>query len=452
MDMTQGRIIPVFIKFSLPLLFGNLFQLFYSLTDSFIVGNYLGSHSLAAIGASGNIIFTVTGFFNGLANGAGVLVSQKFGAKDKTGLLSTVYTGLLASTILGILLTAFGIFISPFMLKMIAVPDQIFTQAVLYLRIYFAGVIFTLFYNLCAGFLRAIGEAKKTFYILVLSVILNIILDFIFILIFKAGLKGAAIATVISQAFSAQLAFILLMSQLKKTGQTGTFKAKKGFSSFALISILKIGLPGAISSLLLNFSNTFMQRYINRFGADCMAGWAVYARFDELSILAMVSICATAMTFTGQNYGAGKIDRLYRGIKVACLLGGLEILFISILLICFAPLFASIFNPEASVIRYGAMFIRASASFYLFCFGTMVFCQISQGLGYTTVPTILIFMGFVVLRQTYLFTITKLTDSSLAVALAYPFSWPPTLLFEAIYLRYKLKEISKKFKQCHFRA
>lgn len=440
--MTQGRILPVFIKFSFPLLFGNLFQLFYSLTDSFIVGNYLGSLSLAAIGASGNIIFTVTGFFNGLANGAGVVISQTYGAKDKVRLLSTVRTAMLSSIALGLLLTAFGMTISPFMLKMISVPGEVFTQAVLYLRIYFSGVIFILFYNLCAGFLRALGESKKTFYILVLSVILNIILDFIFILIFKQGLKGAAFATVISETFSALFALITLNIQLKKLNFIQDSRIKKHFSSFALATILKIGLPGAISSLLLNFSNTFMQRYINRFGADCMAGWAVYARFDELSILAMVSICATAMTFTGQNYGAGKIDRVYSGIKVACLLGGLEILLIATLLITFAPALASIFNPEASVIRYGAMFIRASASFYLFCFGTMVFCQISQGLGYTTVPTIIIFSGFVLLRQTYLFTITKLTDSSLAVALAYPFSWPPTLVFEVIYLRCKLKRLS----------
>ncbi|MCR5402052.1 MAG: MATE family efflux transporter [Treponema sp.] len=442
MDMTQSRILPVFIKFSFPLLFGNLFQLFYSLTDSFIVGNYLGSLSLAAIGASGNIIFTVTGFFNGLANGAGVVVSQTYGAKDKVRLLSTVRSAMLSSIALGLLLTAFGMTISPFMLKMISVPGEVFTQAVLYLRIYFSGVIFILFYNLCAGFLRALGESKKTFYILVLSVILNIILDFIFILIFKQGLKGAAFATVISEAFSALFALITLNIQLRKLNFIQDSRIKKHFSSFALISILKIGLPGAISSLLLNFSNTFMQRYINRFGADCMAGWAVYARFDELSILAMVSICATAMTFTGQNYGAGKMDRVYKGIKAACLLGGLEILLIATLLITFAPALASIFNPEASVIRYGAMFIRASASFYLFCFGTMVFCQISQGLGYTTVPTIIIFSGFVLLRQTYLFTITKLTDSSLAVALAYPFSWPPTLVFEVIYLRCKLKRMS----------
>lgn len=442
MDMTQGRIIPVFIKFSLPLLFGNLFQLFYSLTDSFIVGNYLGSLSLAAIGASGNIIFTVTGFFNGLANGAGVVISQAYGARDKDRLLTTVRTAMLSSVILGLLLTAFGITISPLMLKMIAVPDQVFTQAVLYLRIYFSGVIFILFYNLCAGFLRALGDSKKAFYILVLSVALNIVLDFIFILIFKRGLKGAAFATVISEAFSALLAFILLMRQLQEQRFSPATRLKSHFSSFALLSIVKIGLPGAISSLLLNFSNTFMQRYINRFGADCMAGWAVYARFDELSILAMVSICATAMTFTGQNYGAGKMDRVYRGIKISCVLGGAEIFMISAALIIFAPILASIFNSEPSVIRYGAMFIRASASFYLFCFGTMVFCQISQGLGYTTVPTIIIFTGFVLLRQTYLFTITKITDSSLAVALAYPFSWPPTLVFEVIYLRHLLKKIT----------
>ena len=442
MDMTEGRIIPVFIKFSLPLLFGNLFQLFYSLTDSFIVGNYCGSISLAAIGASGNIIFTVTGFFNGLSNGASVVVSQSFGAKDKSRLLTTVHTVLISSVILGFVLTAFGIFISPLMLKMIAVPVGVFSEAVLYLRIYFSGVIFILFYNLCAGFLRAIGDSKRILYILAASVILNIILDFIFILIFKLGLKGAAIATIISEAFSALLAFFTLIFQFKKLGYITGFKIKMPFSTFAIISILKIGLPSAISSLLLNFSNTFMQRYINRFGADCMAGWAVYARFDELSILAMVSICATAMTFTGQNYGARRIDRVYRGIKVSGILGGIEILLISSLLISLAPKLVSIFNQEHSVIQYGAMFIRCSASFYLFCFGTMLFCQISQGLGYTTIPTVITFLGFVALRQIYLFVITRITASSLAVAFAYPFSWPPTLVFEVLYLRYRLKKIT----------
>ena len=173
-----------------------------------------------------------------------------------------------------------------------------------------------------------------------------------------------------------------------------------------------------------------------------MAGWAVYARFDELSILAMVSICATAMTFTGQNYGARRIDRVYRGIKASGILGGIEILLISSILISLAPKLVSIFNQESSVIQYGAMFIRCSASFYLFCFGTMLFCQISQGLGYTTIPTVITFLGFVALRQIYLFVITRITASSLAVAFAYPFSWPPTLVFEVLYLRYRLKKIT----------
>ena len=439
MDMTDGRIIPIFVKFSLPLLFGNFFQILYSMTDSWVVGNYVGSLSLAAIGASGNIIFTVTGFFNGLANGAGVVVSQAFGAKNKERLLNTVHTVLISSIVLGTFLTGFGIIISPLMLRMINVPNEVFSEAVLYLRFYFCGVIFVLFYNLCAGLLRATGDSKKPFCILVISVILNIILDFIFIRIFKLGLNGAAFATVISEAFSASLAFIILSSHLKKLGLNSGVKIKKQFSSSALASVLKIGLPSAISSMLLNFSNTFMQRYINKFGADCMAGWAVYARFDEISILVMVSICQTAMTFTAQNYGAGKMDRVYCGIKSACILGVSEVIIVSGILTGFAPFLISIFNPEKSVIQYGAMFVRASASFYIFCFGTMVFCQISQGLGYSTVPTIITFLGFVVMRQIYLFVVSRITDSSLAVALAYPFSWPPTLVFEVIYLRRKLK-------------
>lgn len=443
MNMTEGKIFPIFIKFSLPLLFGNIFQLCYSMTDSFIVGNYCGSLSLAAIGASGNIIFTVTGFFTGLANGAGVVISQAFGSKDEYKFLSSVHTMLAFSLLLSLVLTLFGIYIAPIMLRMISVPSEVFLLANTYLRIYFSGIIFILIYNVCAAILRALGESKQTLFILIISVVLNIFLDYFFILILKKGLRGAAIATVISESFSALTAFIVLLWQLQKISFIPNRKIKKYFSLFALIPILKIGLPGAVSSLLLNFSNTFMQRYINQFGAECMAGWAVYARFDELSLLPMVSICMAAMTFTGQNYGAGKMERVHRGIKVSVTLGLIVTGIIASALICSAPSLISIFNSEGEVVRYGAQFVRASASFYLFCFGTMIVCQISQGLGHSAIPTLIIFSGFVVLRQTYLFVITHLIVSSIAVALAYPLVWPPTLLVEILYLRKKLKGLKK---------
>ncbi|HBG66211.1 MAG TPA: MATE family efflux transporter [Treponema sp.] len=441
MDMTEGEIIPIFAKYSLPLLLGNAFQLLYSITDSFIVGNYCGTQSLAAIGASANIIFTITGFFNGLAGGAGVLISHAYGAKDAGKLHTTAHTAIVASVFLGILLSVFGICISPLMLAMIAVPADIFAEADSYLRVYFSGMTFILFYNMCAGILRSLGDSKHPLHVLVITVVLNVALDYICILVLRLGLNGAAWATVASEGISALLLFPILKKQLRSAACIPAGRQRPRCSLPVLHSVLRLGLPNALSNSLLNFSNTFMQRYINAFGASCMAGWSIYTRFDQLAILPMVSISVAAMTFTGQNYGAGKTDRVRRGIKSAVLLGIAVMLVISAVLIACAPKLIAVFNAEAEVVLYGAEFIRASASFYVICFCTMVVGQITQGLGFATVPTVIIFMGFVVFRQAYLFLVTRITAASLLVALAYPLSWPPTLVAEYLYLRSKLKKM-----------
>ena len=198
MEMTSGRIAPAFVKFSIPLLLGNLFQFFYSTTDILIVGNYCDTASLAAIGASANIIFTLTGFFFFFSNGAGVLVAHLYGAKDGNKIRKTIRTVLPLSLALGIILSSAGFFIAPLMLKMISVPDDVFPKAIAYLRIYFAGLTFVLFYSICTGILRSLGDSKRPLYILSLTVLLNVILDFLFILKLKTGLEGAALATIIS--------------------------------------------------------------------------------------------------------------------------------------------------------------------------------------------------------------------------------------------------------------
>ena len=444
MDMTSGRIAPVFVKFSLPLLLGNLFQFFYSTTDILIVGNYCDTPSLAAIGASANIIFTLTGFFNGLANGAGVLVAHLYGAKEGCKIRKTIHTILPFSLGLGIILSAAGFFIAPLMLKMISVPQDVFPKADAYLRIFFAGLTFIFFYGICTGILRSLGDSKRPLYILSISVVLNIILDFIFILKFKAGLEGAAWATIISELIAAIFAFIILVRRIKAEAIFSAISNQICSVGFVVRSVLKLGLPSAISNSILNFSNTFMQRYINVFGSDCMAGWAVYTRFDQLTILPMVSICMAATTFTAQNYGAGKIDRVKKGIKISLLLGLSVIFLISLLLIIFAQPLISLFNSTPGVVGYGSLFMRCSASFYVFCFCAMLFGQISQGLGYTVLPTSFTFLGFVVLRQTYLFVITHITSSALLVALAYPFSWPFTMALQILYLRKKMSFLKQK--------
>ena len=441
MEMTSGRIAPAFVKFSIPLLLGNLFQFFYSTTDILIVGNYCDTASLAAIGASANIIFTLTGFFNGLANGAGVLVAHLYGAKDGRKIKKTIRTILPLSLALGIILSSAGFFIAPLMLKMISVPNDVFPKAIAYLRIYFAGLTFVLFYSICTGILRSLGDSKRPLYILSLTVLLNIILDFLFILKLRTGLEGAAWATIISEFVSAIFAFFILLKRIKVEVIFSAVSNQICTIGFVVRSVLKLGLPSAISNSILNFSNTFMQRYINFFGSDCMAGWAVYTRFDQLTILPMVSICMAATTFTAQNYGAGKIDRVKKGIIVSSFLGFSVVLVISAILIIFAGPLISIFNSKEEVVRYGSQFMRASSLFYVFCFGAMLFCQISQGLGSTIIPTSITFFGFVIFRQIYLFSVSHIFNSSLLIALAYPFAWPPSMLLEIWYLKKKLSRL-----------
>ncbi|WP_022932519.1 MATE family efflux transporter [Treponema bryantii] len=441
MEMTSGRIAPAFVKFSIPLLLGNLFQFFYSTTDILIVGNYCDTASLAAIGASANIIFTLTGFFNGLANGAGVLVAHLYGAKDGNKIRKTIRTVLPLSLALGIILSSAGFFIAPLMLKMISVPDDVFPKAIAYLRIYFAGLTFVLFYSICTGILRSLGDSKRPLYILFLTVLLNVILDFLFILKLKTGLEGAAWATIISEFVSAIFAFFILLKRIKVEVIFSAVSNQICTIGFVVRSVLKLGLPSAISNSILNFSNTFMQRYINFFGSDCMAGWAVYTRFDQLTILPMVSICMAATTFTAQNYGAGKIDRVKKGIRVSSVLGFSVVLVISSILIIFARPLISVFNSKEEVVSYGSQFMRAAAFFYVFCFGAMLFCQISQGLGSTVIPTSITFFGFVIFRQIYLFSVSHIFNSSLLIALAYPFAWPPSMLLEIWYLKKKLSRL-----------
>ena len=446
MDMTKGRIVPILVKFSLPLLLGNLFQLLYNTTDILIVGNYCDTRSLAAIGASANIIFTVLGLFRGLTNGAGILVAHLYGAKDGTAVRKAFRVILPSSVALGLALSAFGIFISPRMLAMISVPEEVFEKANSYLRVYFAGLLFVILYGICEGILRSIGDSKRPLYVLALTVVLNIALDFLLILYAGQGLVGAAYATVIAEGVSAAVVLFILLRQISLIPPSSSGKSRETGTGSIIRSVLRLGLPSAVSSTLLNFSNTFMQRYINGFGADCMAGWAVYTRFDQLAIMPMVSIAMTALTFTAQNYGAGELGRVRKGMRTSAFLGFSIIAVVSALMVLFAPPLISLFNSEPEVIRYGALFMRASASFYVFCFGSMLFCQIPQGLGFATIPTFITFAGFVLLRQAYLFLVTRISSSPLLVALAYPFSWPPTMLFEILYLGRCLKKREREEK------
>ena len=436
-DMTTGAILPHILRFALPLFIGNLFQQFYNTTDSFVVGRFLGRDSLAALGSTTQLVFTVIGFFNGFSTGAQVVISQCFGSKNIASLRKAVHTAIVSSFFISALMTALGLFFSPLMLRLISVPEEVFEQATSYISIYFAGIVFLIFYNMGSGILRALGDSKRPLYFLIFSCLVNIILDIVFVVFLKLGIKGAAWATVISEAISTTPVLCTLIF----TKDIYKLSLKELKIDFHLLSkMLKIGLPGAISSSITAFSNTFMQKYVNAFGSSCIAGWSVFARLDQLVTLPMRSISFSATTFTAQNYGAGQKERIKKGIRDSFILSMLLISFISILLFVFAREISSIFITEAESIKYGSLFIRYTAPFYVLCATSMLFSQILRGLGKSMASMLITFSTFVLLRQSILFIGSRLTSSFALVAIAYPIVWIAASSAMLLYFRKVIKK------------
>ena len=271
--MTQGKIVPLLLKFSAPLLLGNLFQQFYNTFDTFIVGRVIGSQALAAIGSTSHFVNTVINFFNGLAIG----ISQFFGAKNFPSLKKAINTTIFSSLIFSLFVTVIQIIISPFILRLISTPPDVLVQANQYLKIYFLGTAALTLYNMGSGILRALGDSTRALIFLVISSVSNIILDILFVVLLGKGIAGAAYATVLSELLSA----ILVIISLQRLEVKMRLELKHPQIDFLILrKIMKLGLPGAISSSLTSFSNTFMQKYINYFGTSCMAGWAIFSKFD----------------------------------------------------------------------------------------------------------------------------------------------------------------------------
>ena len=431
-DMTKGSVLPQILFFAIPLFIGNLFQQLYNTADCFVVGHFLGKNALAAIGSTSHLIMTVISFFNGFSTGAQIVISQTFGSKNIRLLRKSIHTALASSAIISIMMTALGLFTSPLMLRLIQVPEEVFELADSYLKIYFSGLVFLFFYNMCAGILRALGDSRRPLYFLIFSSLVNIILDLIFVIFFDFGIKGAAWATVISEAIS----IIPVLYVLCFTNDIYRLSLKELKIDWPLFTkMLKIGLPGAVSSSISSFSNTFMQKYVNVFGASCIAGWAVFGRFDQFRIMLMTSISFAATTFVAQNYGAGNSMRIKTGIKISVLVSIIIVGFLAVIDLSFADFLSSLFISDIESIHYGSLFIRYTALFYIPCSFCMLFSQILRGFGESLAPTIITFSGFVILRQTILFVGTKITSSFWLVATAYPVVWVFTAAVMLLYFR-----------------
>ena len=429
-DMTQGNITKHIISFALPLLVGNIFQQLYNTVDTWVVGNFVSEHAYAAVGTVGPIVNMLIGFFMGLSSGAGVVISQYYGAKRYDKVHDTVHTAILMTLILGVIFSGIGIFMIPFMLELMKMPTEVIPEATTYLTIYFSGLLGLMLYNIGAGILRAVGDSQRPFYFLVVCAILNTVLDLLFVLGFGMGVEGVALATILSQCISAILVLFTLITT-KECIQLQLTKLKLHWEMLA--KIFKVGIPAALQMAVTSFSNVFVQSYINYFGSACMSGWTTYAKVDQLLFLPMQSIALASTTFVGQNLGCGQVDRAREGVKRSLRLAVLSTVILMVPVLIFAPDIVRFFIQEPAVIEYGSLFLRWMTPFYVLCCFNQIYGGALRGAGDTRAPMIIMLLSFVGFRQVYLFFMSQICNQIIPIAMSYPAGWLLCSTLSAVY-------------------
>lgn len=420
-DMTQGSVFLHLLYFALPLLAGNLFQQFYNTVDIWVVGNYVSDEAFSAVGTVTPIINMLIGSFMGLASGAGVVISQYYGAKKFDKVQEAVHTAIALTVILTVLFSIIGVAMTPAMLRFMKTPDEVFGASSVYLTIYFSGMVGLLFYNMGSGILRAVGDSKRPFYYLVASATINIALDLVFVIKFHMGVAGVAYATILAQGISATLTLITLL----RTSSCVHLEVKKIRIHLPILrQIIHVGIPAALQMAVTAFSNVFVQSYINQFGSDAMGGWTAYTKIDQLIFLPMQSLALSATTFVGQNLGDGQAERAKKGVRTSFLMAVCVTIVVSTGVILAAPHLVVIFNDKPEVVDYGVLFLRRMTPFYVLCCVNQIYSGALRGAGNSRVPMIIMLSSFVVFRQCYLYVVSNfISNTILPLAMGYPAGW-----------------------------
>ena len=439
-DLTQGDELKTIIYFSLPILMGNIFQQIYNISDAIIIGNFLGKESLAAVGSSYQINVLIIAISIGISLGTSIIVSQCFGAKNIEKLKNAVNTGFIFSLILSFIITIFGFILSNRILILINVPENLLLNSNIYLKIIFIGVIPTFAYNSLTNILKGIGDSKTPTYILIVTVILNIILDILFIAIMDYGISGAAIATVISQFISFILCFFYV-----KLKYSNLIFSKFHFSiDFNILKeILTIGMSAMLQQVLISIGFIVIQILVNSFGTDCIAAFISASRIDAFAELPSINLGQALITFVAQNYGAKKMDRIIKGGKESLILGIIFSIITSIIIFIFPEFFISIFNKNSEVIFVGNQYLRIVSAFYI------IFClmQILNGLllgyGKSFVPLIASITSFCMFQVPMAVLLSKTFLGYNGIWIAAPIGWTGGMLIRLCYFI----KVSKKIKK-----
>ena len=430
--MTSGVIWKELLLFSIPLLLGNLFQLLYNTVDSIVVGNFVGHQALAAVGASTPLINMLIGFFMGVAAGAGVLVSRFFGARKLEELHIAVHTFVAFTFLFGVLMMVAGITLTPLFLQWMGTPADIMDMAVLYLRIYFLGIIPTMLYNSGAGILQAVGDSRRPLCFLTIASVLNIILDLVFVIQLNMGVAGVAWATLTAQTVSCILVAVTLLRS-KESYQIIPKKIR--IDKPMLMQIVRLGIPSGLQQMIVSFSNVLVMSYVNRFGSAAIAGFSSANKFDNFLGLPVNSFMLAITTFVGQNMGAKQIERVKKGINTCMFMGIGIVIAIGIPAYLFSDLCIRMFSQEADVIYYGSWMMRTLVPFYSILNIAQVLTGAVRGTGNTTVPMLINVFYYCIIRQVFLAVAMMFVNSIVVVFWSYPLTW--TLSAVTLFIYYK---------------
>lgn len=437
-NLTEGIIWKQLLLFFLPILMGTFFQQFYNTVDTIIVGRFVGKNALAAVGGSVAIIQRlIVGVFLGLSSGASVIISQFTGKKDPERVEECIHTIYAFSIIGSLIIMVFCILMASHLLIWMKTPDELMADSLLYLRIYFAGILFVFIYNAGSAILRALGDSRRPLYYLIVCAVLNIILDLVLVIVFKTGVAGVALATVMSQAVSS----ILVTRALMIT--SGLSLRKIRFHRRVLKLQFTIGIPYGIEYAMYDLPNMVVQTALNTFGTNVMAAWAAYGKIDAVYWMISSSIGATITTFTGQNYGAGRMQRTKKGILICMGLQFVMAVALSGAIIVFREPLLGIFTDDAAVIEIGGRMMCLISPWYFSYLFIEVFAGALRGIGNVMMPLIMTIVGVGAVRVLWVMVTAHVCPTLMATIANYPVTWVLTAAMFTVYFIYYMKKASE---------
>ena len=448
--MTEGVIWKEILFFAIPLILGNLFQQLYNTADAMVVGRFVGKQALAAVGGStSTLINLLVGFFVGLSSGATVVISQFYGARKADKVHWAVHTSIAFSVIGGIIFMIVGLVGSPWALEAMKTPEDVMGHAVVYIRIYFLGIIVNLVYNMGAGILRAVGDSRRPLYFLIASCFTNIILDVLLVAVLGMGVAGAALATITSQLLSA----VLVVRALMKTDDMYKLEWKKvRIDQRMLQRIVRIGIPAGMQSVMYNISNVIIQAGVNTLGTDNVTAWATYGKVDGLYWMMINALGISATTFVGQNFGAGRLDRVRKGAGACMVIGVVLTASVGAVLYNGGHLLVELFTTDLQVQAISMDLLHFMVPTFITYIAIEILSGTLRGVGDAWMPLVITGIGVCAVRVLWIMLVLPHYHTIIGAAFCYPLTWSLTTVAFVIYYyffsslrRWKLKPLKKRF-------